>query len=192
MAPRVGKSTPRKRAAVQPMAKWKAWLLIGVMTCLTGLLLWFGLVIVVQSERIEGGRVDVTIQRRFLGLLPVSSETVRDVVTADVYVVSGRSGSGRGSRSSSVALQLTTRDGAVTRRTRFGPAFGTQPTDLAAQIQQLIDDRAKSSFTAWWVPSIVNIGAVPFVLVVGAFWGSMLLQALGFFKSEPGPTGASP
>jgi len=170
------------------MSKWKAWPLIGVMTCVTGFLLWLGLAIVVRSERMQDGRVDVTVQRRFLGFLPVSTATVRDVVNADVYIVSGRSGDGPRSRGGTMALQLTARDGSVWRRTRFGPAFGTQPNDVAARIQELIDDRDKQSFSAWWMPWVVNIGAVPFVLVVGAIWGSVLLRAFGFLKPDPAPT----
>jgi hypothetical protein len=122
-------------------------------------------------------------------LLPISRETVRDVVIADIYVVSGRtSGSGPRTRGSTVALQLTSRDGSVSRRTRFGPAFGTQPTVMADQIEQLIKDPARRSFGAWWMPWLVNIGAVPFVLIVGAIWGSVLLRAFGFLK--PGPEAA--
>jgi hypothetical protein len=177
------KIRPRQRSQVSPMAKWKAWLLIGVMTCLTGFLLWLGLVIVVRSDRVQEDRVDVTVERRFLGLFPLSTETVRDVVKANVYVVSGRTSSGgRQSRGSTVALELTSRDGSVSRRTRFGPAFGTQPNDIAQQIQQLIDDRARPAFTSWWMPWVVNIGAIPFVLLVGAFYGELLLGALGFIK----------
>jgi hypothetical protein len=176
-------SKQRKRRKVEPMSKWKAWLIIAALTGLTGLLLWFGLVIVVRSERMPEGRVDVTVQRRFLGFLPISSETFRDVVTADVYNVAGRGSSG-GRRGGTVALQLTSRDGAVSRRTRFGPAFGTQPNDIAQQIQQLIDDRARPAFTRWWMPWVVNIGAIPFVLIVGAFYGELLLRALGFIKPE--------
>ena len=134
-----------------------------------------------------GKAVDVTVQRRFLGFLPVSTATVRDVVNADVYIVSGRSGDGPRSRGGTMALQLTARDGSVWRWRRFGPAFGTQPNDVAARIQELIDDRDKQSFSAWWMPWVVNIGAVPFVLVVGAIWGSVLLRAFGFLKPDPAP-----
>jgi hypothetical protein len=187
------KSTAVKRGqASKGMAKWKAWLVIGVMTCVTGFLVWLGLVIVVRSDRVQDDRVDVTVERRLLGLVPLSTETVRDVVNADIYVVSGRSGSGPRSRTGTVALQLTSRDGSVSRRTRFGPAFGTQPNVIADEIQQLITDRARPSFTSWWMPWVVNLGAVPFVLVVGAIWGSVLLRALGFLKPEPEPPTSIP
>ena len=91
-----------------------------------------------------------------------------------------------------MALQLTSRDGSVSRWPRFGPAFGTQPNDIAEQIQQLINDRARPSFTRWWMPWVVNIGAVPFVLVVGAILGAMLLRAIELLKPAPAPTGKNP
>ena len=180
------KARSRKRGPVTPMSKWKAWLLIGVMTCVTGVLLWLGLAIVVRSERVQEGRVDVTVQRRLLGFLPISTTTVRDVVNADVYVLSRGSSDRPGSRGT-MALQLTARDGSVWRWTRFGPAFGTQPNDVAAEIERLIHTPDKQPLTTWWMPWLVNIGAVPFVLVVGGIWGSVLLRALGFLKPEPGP-----
>jgi hypothetical protein len=152
------------------MPKWKAWPVIGVMASLSGLLLWWGLAIVVRYERFDDDRVDVTLERRFLGLLSITSETVRDVVEADLYVVRGRSG-GR-QRGSTVALELTPREGSPSRWTRFGPSFGTQPQVIVDQIRQFIKDPTKPPLTAWWMPWLVNIAALPFVLIVGwsAVW----------------------
>ena len=172
----------RRRTHGQPattMPKWKAWLVIGVMLFVSGLLLWFGLAIVVRCDRVQEGRVDVTLDRRFLGFLTLSRERVPDVVKAGVYVLQG-TGSGRQRSGPTAALELTSRDGTVTRRTRFGPAFGTQPSAMAEQIGQLLDDRSRPSLTTWWMPWLVNIGAVPFVLILGPFLVEMLLQALKF------------
>jgi hypothetical protein len=170
--------------SVTTMRKWTAWLVIGVMVFVTGLLLWFGLAIVVRCDRVQAGRVDVTIERRFLGLLTVSSETVPDVVEAGTYVIQG-SGTGRQRTGSTAALELTSRSGAVSRRTRFGPAFGTRPDLMAEQIMQFVNDPSKSSLTTWWMPWLVNIGALPFVLVVGALVGAMALRALELLKPAP-------
>lgn len=167
------------------MRGWKAWLLLAAIGSIGGLLLWFGLAIVVRAERV-GGRVDVTLQRRFLGLLPLSTETARDVVKADIYVASNRGGTGRQSRGSSVALELTRRDGGLVRRTRFGPSVGTQPYDVASEITDFIRRPERSSpLTTWWMPWLVNLGSLPFVLIVGATVGEVLLRALGFLKPEP-------
>ena len=168
------------------MRGWKAWLIIAAIGFLGGLLLWFGLAIVVHVERAVD-RVDVTVQRRFLGVLPLSTETVRDVVNADVYVVWNRSGTGgKQSRGSTMALELTRRDGGIVRRTRFGPSFGTQPSDMAPLIAEFIQkpERA-SSFTAWWMPWLVNLGSLPFVLIFGGIVGEVALRKLGVLKPVP-------
>ncbi len=167
--------------SITTMRRWTAWLVIAVMTFVTGVLLWFGLAIVVRCDRVQAGRVDVTIERRFLGLFSVSSETVSDVVEAGTYVIRG-SGSGRQRTGSTAALELTSRGGAVFRRTRFGPAFGTRPDVMAEQITQFLSDPSKPSLTTWWMPWLVNVGALPFVLIVGALFGAMLLRALELLK----------
>jgi hypothetical protein len=173
----------RQQAAERAMRGWKAWLIIAVIGFLGGLLLWFGLAIVVRAER-ASDRVDVTIQRRFLGFLPLSTETVRDVVNADVYIVWNRGGTGgRQSRGSTMALELTRRDGGVVRRTRFGPSFGTQPSDMAPLIAGFIKNSERPSpLTAWWMPWLVNLASLPFVLIAGGIVGEVALRKLGVLK----------
>ena len=83
------------------------------------------------------------------------------------------------------ALELTPRQGEPVRRGQFGPAVGTRPSDTADQITQFLKEPARLSLTTWWMPWLVNIGAIPFVLIIGGILGENLLRALGFFKSEP-------
>jgi hypothetical protein len=180
---------PRRTAALtsqqeaeRALRGWKAWFLISVIGAIGGLLLWMGLAIVVRAER-AGDRVDVTVQRRFLGLLPLSTETVRDVVKADIYVVWSRGGTGRQGRGATVALELTRRDNGVVRRTRFGPSFGTQPSEMAEQIAAFIKTPASPApLTAWWMPWLVNLGALPFVLISGGIVGEVALRKIGALK----------
>jgi hypothetical protein len=168
------------------MPTWKAWLGIAVLAFLGGLLLWWGLVIVVRCERVQPGRVDATIERRFLGWLPLGRETVVDVVKADVYVVWARTSSGgKQRRGSTAALELTSRQGVVTRRTQFGPAFGTRPADMVDQIEQLLQIPSTPTLAMWWMPWLVNLAAVPFVLIVAAVVGETTLRALGLMKPSP-------
>ncbi len=167
------------------MARWKALLLIGTIGALGGLLLWFGLVIVVRCERIDDERVDATVQRCFLGVLPLSTETVPDVTKAGIHVERTRgTGGGYQKRGSTVALELTPRHGPVCRRTQFGPSFGARPAVMAGQIEQFIQEPFAPSLTAWWMPWLVNVCAVPFVLLSWAPVIEILLRALGFFKAE--------
>jgi hypothetical protein len=176
----------RRADAERAMRGSKAWLAIAAIGFLGGLLLWLGLAIVVRVER-TGERVDVTVQRRFVGLVPLSTETVHDVVKADVYLVWNRSGTGgRQRRSSTVALELTRRDGGLVRRTRFGPSFGTQPSEMAAQIAEFIQNPQRPSpLTAWWMPWLVNLASLPFVSIFAAIAGEVALRKLSIGIRPP-------
>jgi hypothetical protein len=169
-----------------PQRTWKAWLVIGVLLGLGAFLVWCGLAIVVRCDRPGPDRVDVTIERRLFGLLTLSNETLSDVTTADAVVVWARtSGGGKQRRGSTIALEVTARDGSVARRTRFGPSIGTDPSDVAAQIAQFLDDRSRTSFSAWWMPWLVNLAALPFVLFVGATFGEILWRRLARLRRAP-------
>jgi hypothetical protein len=139
-------------------------------------------------------QVNVTLERRFLGLITFSREVIPDVTKARVVAVWNRgSGGGKVRRGSIYKLEITPRDGPPRLRTRFGPAFGTHPIDAAEQIEQFIKEPTGKSLTTWWMPSVVNFGAVPFVLIFGALFGELLLRALGFFKpARPEPSGHVP
>jgi hypothetical protein len=168
------------------MSKLKAWLILGAVAAVGGLLLWFGLAIVVRCELVEDRRVNVTVERRFLGLLTLARETVPDVINADVSAVRGRS-----SRGSTGALLLTLRDGAVVRRTQFGPSFGSPPAAMAVEIRQFIAAPSPSAFTTWWMPWLVNLAALPFVLIFFATAGEVILRGLRVMAPEPGGTSPS-
>jgi hypothetical protein len=168
------------------MAKRKAWLLIGAITALAGLLLWMGLAIVVHCERMPDGRVDCTVRRRFMTFATVSSETVADVAKADLYVGWGRTRSGgKTKRGATVALDLVARDGQVYRRSQFGPAIGTTPPAMVEAIDAFIADPAATSFDDWWMPYLVNLAALPFLLVLVPLYGEVLLRKLGLMAPAP-------
>lgn len=168
------------------MAKWKAWLLISAVTALAGLLLWMGLAIVVNCERMPDGRVDCTVRRRFMTFATVSSETVADVAKADLYVVWGRTSSGgKTKRGATHALDLVARDGQVYRRSMFGPAIGTKPPAMVEAIDAFIADPATTSFDGWWMPYLVNLAALPFLLVLVPLYGEVLLRKLGLMAPAP-------
>ena len=187
-------TAPRRsdpRAADRPekpsMPSWKAWLGIGVILGLGGLLMWWGLAIVVRCEYAQPARVDVTIERSLFGLVPLGRESIPDVVKADVYVVWGRTRSGdRQRRGTTIALELTTRAGSVTRRTQFGPAIGTRPGEMADQIQGLLKTPSSAPLTLWWMPWLVNVAALPFLLMGGAIVGEVVLRKLFVRPPSPG------
>jgi hypothetical protein len=136
------------------MPKWKAWSLITFFVALTGAMLWMGMVIVVRCERLHEEQVDVTLERRFLGLITVSKEVVPDVTRASVAVVWNRgSTNGKVRRGSIYKLEITPRDGP----TRLEPGSAL----LRLTDQRRRADRAPSrnppvSRSIWWMPSVVT------------------------------------
>jgi hypothetical protein len=158
-----------------------ARLLIAFIGALGLLLLWFGLTIVVRADR-RDGRVDVTVERRFLGLLPLSRETVVDVVAADVYRLAS-SGTAAQRSGAVIALQLTARSGDQVRRTMIGPSIGMRPPQMAQRIGEFLANAEAAAFSGWWMPWLVNLAAIPFVLIAGATAVELLLRALGVMKS---------
>jgi hypothetical protein len=175
----------KRKSQAYKMAKWKAWSLISVIGFLGCFLLWLGQVIAVSAERVGETQIDVTVERRFLGLLTLDSETIRDVADADVYYVFDRtSGGGRKARGGTQALRLTPRAGAPVIRSQFGPSIGTLPPDMAPQISAFLAAPTATPFTSWWMPWLVNFAAIPFVLIAGAVLVSALLSKLGVVRDE--------
>jgi hypothetical protein len=168
------------------MPKWLALTMLSFFLALAGAMVWMGMAIVVRCDRVHEDRVDVTVERRILGLIPLSREVVPDVTDAGI-VVSSRKARSKGGRGATVKLSLTPRQGDVVVRNRFGPSFGTQPSEMAAQIDQFIKAPSRTSLTTWWMPWLVNVFAVPFGLLPGAALGEVLLRKLGFIKPEPNP-----
>jgi hypothetical protein len=55
---------------------------------------------------------------------------------------------------------------------------------MADQINAFIAAPQATQLVQWWVPWVVNLAAIPFVLVSGAFLGAMLSNALGITRPE--------
>jgi hypothetical protein len=150
---------------------------------ITALLSWWGAVVAVRCDRVAVGRVDVVAERRLLGLLPVWTERLPDVVKAHSVRRSGglrRAGSVR----VGPQLQLTLRDG---REWQSMPTamhiVGTPPAEMAERIQEFIDRSSAPSLRLRWSPWLMNGLAVPFLVISALFvavWVNMLRRALGW------------
>jgi len=68
---------------------------------------------------------------------------------------------------------------------RFGPSIGRHPADIAEQVGRFLDRRSDAPLAAWWMPWLVNLAAVPFVLFVGAVIGEVLLRSMGLLNTTP-------
>ena len=193
-----------------PRAPRIAWPILTVMSggfCLmTAILLWFGAVVAVRCDRVaervveervetrdgltvrvphvvQEGRVDVTVERRVFGLLAVRTERLPDVVQATSIRRSGgvrRAGSPR----VGAQLRLTLRDG---RQWESWPvamqSAGTPPGEMAERIREFLDRSSAPSLRLRSIPWLMNVLAVPFLLVSALFamvWVNMLRRALGW------------
>ncbi len=177
---------------------------------ITGILLWFGALIVVRCDRVterqvaetletrdgvtvpvqrvvQEGRVDVTVQQRLLGLVPIRTERLADVVRAGVERKSGgpaRAG-GRGG-AADPQLRLVLRDGRVWYSQPVRYAAGTPPWDMAGPIQEFVDGSSAASLSFWWLQWVMATFSVPFLLIFLLFLAAgvnMARQELGFGRS---------
>lgn len=120
-------------------------------------------------ENVPPGRVDVTVHRRFLGLLPVRSDKLIDVVDEDSYRQRNQ-GRIRGGRRADAGshLMLTLRDGREwTSPAAYSPV-GTPPEEMAARIQDFIKNSSVPSLKMWCGSWLLHLLGVP-LLLMGLF-----------------------
>lgn len=171
-----------------------SWIVVPIgffaMACL---LLWLGIGIVVRCDRVPPGtdgapptvadarrdRVDVTVDYRVLGLL-----TVRRVAIVDVERADWSEGGSRGTRSSSLILRP--RDGQAWSSPSVRYVVGTPPKEAAARINAFIAGPPIASLGLWWASWLLNVLAVPLLLVVLVF----LVAAVRWLLGLPGTSRA--
>jgi hypothetical protein len=149
---------------------------------ITGILLWFGALIVVRCDRVEG-RVDVTVEQRILGVLLVRTERLTDVARAGVERKPGgprRAGGGGGP--ADPQLRLVLRDGRIWYSQPVRYSVGTPPREMAGPIQEFIDRSSAPSLRFWWLQWALATLSVPVLLIfllVLAAGVNMARQELG-------------
>jgi len=175
------------------MPKWLALLMLAAISaaCLSGagLILWFGAPALVRCDRGPEGRVDVTVERRVLGLLTIGTETVPDAIHA--HSVSGSNFTGGGDSSLPNHVVMLIPRHRPERQASGIASPGGRPKAMARQIEEFINGSSDPSLTLWYVRWVLNLCAVPFVFVAGLTLfglGEGLLRALGYFKPASVPT----
>ena len=129
--------------------------------------------ITLPVERVvQEGRVDVTVTRKILGLVPIQRLELPDVV--DVDASSGTravtNSSGRTtSRYRAGTIELTTRGGTMWRSWEISHAFGASAEEIEEHLEQFMASRSPQRIKARSVPWLSNIIGVPFTLVAGMF-----------------------
>jgi hypothetical protein len=143
----------------------------------------------VLCERVSRNRVDVTVERRVLGLRVINAETVADVINAFGIRLAGSKKSGGGSSFSQNALLLRSRDGADLQASGVASVL-PRPRTMARQIDDFINTSSERSLTLWFVPWLLHLLALPFLFVaLLMLWGlgGGLLRTIGFLKPAPVP-----
>ena len=180
----------REHAKGKTIPRWLAWLIMTLFVFLTGVLLWFGLAIVVQCERATDGRVNVTVQRKLLCWLLITSESIPDVTRAQGKRVRESTRSGGKTRTETTEhLVLISKDGSEWHSPLCTPSLGTRPVAMAEQINTfLADSNTSPTLSSWWMPWLVNLCAIPFILVTLVVFcavGEVVLRMFGVIKDDP-------
>ena len=139
-------------------------------------------VVTVPVERVvREGRVDVTVRRRILGIVPYKTHRFDDVVevgssagTTDVRDSRGR----RTSSYSTETLVLRTRAGTVWRSASASGVIGNGPAKVTERLRAFIDGAGGARMTLWWVPWLENAVGIPFALVTALVLSGVVRMAI--------------
>ncbi len=129
-----------------------------------------GIVTLAVEREVQAGHVDVTVQRRILGLVPFSTKRFADVVRAEAsggtnYVARSPGGKG-GSSYSTSWLKLTLRDGTDWRTPEASYLIGSSPGSVAEQLEDFIDHSTQTRYRGWWASWFSNFIGIPFALLI--------------------------
>ena len=136
------------------------------------LCLWMGALMSVRCERVGSASRDgasppmasVTVERRLLGLIPISKTTLPDVV--GVVSVHGTSAPAPVARPQiDAVLTLRLADGRIWKAPPAYAPLGTPPWQMAKQITQFLDNPSLPPLSFWCVSWMLHLAAIPFLLV---------------------------
>ena len=160
---------------------FSAWVLMPIGFLAMGLVcLWMGALMSVRCERAGSTPSDptqppmarVNVERRLLGLIPISKTTLPNVV--GVVSIHGSSAQTQVARPEIDAiLTLRLADGRIWKTAPAYAPLGTPPWKMAKQITQFIDNPSAPPVTFWCVSWMLHLAAAPFLLVgvFSAFFG---------------------
>jgi hypothetical protein len=116
----------------------------------------------------QEGRVDVTVRRLILGVVPWRTVTLEDVTNADSSsstTTIRRSRNAAGSSYGTGTLTLRTRGGRSWRSDEASGVLGSPPAEVAEGVAAFIDGDGTGEKRFWWVPWFNNLIGLPFALV---------------------------
>jgi hypothetical protein len=185
---------PATHDSVEPAEASRAfsvWMLMPIAFLAMGILcLWMGALMRVRCERTTSASSDptqpqmanVTVERRLLGLIPISKTTLPNVV--GVVSVHGSSAQTQVARPQiDAVLTLRLVDGRIWNAPPAYAPLGTPPWKMARQITQFIDDPSLPPLSFWCVSWMLHLAAVPFLLV-GVFSAYFGVRSLIRLRSQ--------
>jgi hypothetical protein len=153
--------------------------------------LWMGALMSVRCERVASAandpqnpsRVSVTVERRLLGVIPISKTTLSDVVGV-VAIHDPAAQIRRGSRGDIGAIfTLRLADGEKWQSPPAYAPFGTSPWQMGWHIAKFIEDPAKPPLSLWCISWMLHLSATPLLLIglLSAYFG---LRSIWISKSS--------
>jgi hypothetical protein len=144
------------------------------------LCLWMGALMSVRCERLPSTNelqkptsINVTVERRLLGLIPVSKTTLTDVV--GVGSVHDSAAPARRARSGDIGAILTLRlaDGHTWNSPPAYAPVGTPPWQMAWHIAKFIENPSAQPLSFWCVSWMLHLAAAPLLLIgiLSAYFG---------------------
>ncbi len=158
---------------------------------MANLCLWMGALMSVRCERVPSAAndsqkatpVSVTVERRFLGVIPISKTTLTNVV--GVVAFHDPAAPVRRGRSDDIGAVLTLRlaDGRIWKSPPAYAPVGTPPWQMGWQIAKFIDDPSAAPVSFWCVSWMLHLAAAPLLLIGGlsAYFG---LRSLIMLRSS--------
>ncbi len=142
-----------------------------------------GIVTVPVTRVVQPGRVDITVQRKILSVIPWETHILEDVIEADVSSSKNDVRDSRGritSSNTSATLQLKTRAGQDWRSASASGLLGTTPQEAAAAIEKFIEIDSEPAVSMWWMPWLENVVGIPFALLgLLLVWGCLKMLIPG-------------
>jgi hypothetical protein len=185
---------PASHASIEPAEAsraFSAWMLMPIAFLAMGILcLWMGALMRVRCERATSASSDptqpqmskVTVERRLLGLIPISKTTLPNVV--GVVSVHGSPAQAQVARPQiDAVLTLRLADGRIWNAPPAYAPLGTPPWKMARQITQFIDNPSLPPLSFWCVSWMLHLAAVPFLLV-GVFSAYFGVRSLIRLRSQ--------
>lgn len=171
-----------------PAGAFVTWLLmpVGFLSMAT-LCLWMGAPMSVRCERIASptgdpadiARVSVTVERRFLALIPISKTILPNVTGVGSFQRPATQPREAMSRDISAVLTLRLGDGRTWNAPAAYAPLGTPPWKMGRHIAKFIEDPSAPPLNFWCVSWMLHLAAIPLLLggLVSAYSGLRMARA---------------